>query len=60
VQSEFSTKEIDNINHRFIQKGKGELGIYLIDGIIIRVARVKRVRVKEDNKLFEKQESDQK
>jgi hypothetical protein len=33
-------KEIDKINHIYSMKGVGELGIYLIDGIIIRVAKV--------------------
>lgn len=42
VNEKFQTKEIDKIDHRYDMKGEGELGIYLIDGIIIRVARVRK------------------
>lgn len=36
-----NAKCIDEIDHRYNLKGNGEDGIYLEEGIIIRVARVK-------------------
>jgi hypothetical protein len=49
VEDRFSIKEIDKINHRYALKGEGELGIYMIDGVIIRVAKVTK-----NNKEFDK------
>lgn len=43
-------KEIDRIDHRYELRGEGELGIYLIDGIILRVAKVKRVKDEFDKR----------
>ena len=33
--------KVDEIDHRYNLKGEGEEGIYLMDGIIVRVARIK-------------------
>ena len=35
------TNKVDEIDHRYNLKGEGEEGIYLIDGIIVRIARIK-------------------
>lgn len=36
-----NSKEIDEIDHRYNMKNVGEDGIYLVDGIVIRLAKVK-------------------
>lgn len=36
-----NAKPVDEIDHRYNLKGDGEEGIYLVEGIVIRVARIK-------------------
>ena len=44
VDKKFKIKEIDSVDYRYSNKGSGEIGIYLIDGVIVRVAKVYEVK----------------
>lgn len=48
-----SIKKIDEIDHRFTLKGDGEEGIFLVEGIIIRIARIKSKKVENGNMGFD-------
>ena len=48
-----NTNTVDEIDHRYNLKGEGEEGIYLLDGIIIRVAKVKTKRLDNGSKGFD-------
>jgi hypothetical protein len=48
-----NSKCIDEIDHRYNLKGNGEDGIYLEEGIIIRVARVKSKRLENGTMGFD-------
>ena len=43
VEKKFKVPEIDSVDYRYASKGVGEIGIYLLDGIIIRVAKIHEV-----------------
>lgn len=52
VREKIKAKEIDTLDFRYTMKRNSEMGIYLIDGIIIRIAKV--VKEKEDKGVFSK------
>jgi hypothetical protein len=46
-------KSVDEIDHRYNLKGDGEEGIFLVEGIIIRVARLKSKKTENGTMGFD-------
>lgn len=44
---------VDEIDHRYNLKGDGEEGIYLVEGIVIRVAKVKGKKLENGSPGFD-------
>ena len=48
-----NTNMVDEIDHRYNLKGDGEEGIYLVEGVVIRVAKVKGKKLENGNSGFD-------